>query len=95
MIEVSSFNQIIIKNILFKNVSMFCGMKINHGNASKVIMNSIQFTNINVEDYFFVFDSLDSAFTINDLYLLTFLYKKSKKNFKFSIKKYSKKILCK
>ena len=78
IIELSSFNQIIIENILFKNVSTFSGMKIYNGNASKLIMSSIQFTNINVEDYFFILDSLDSTLEINDLYLLTVVYTKSK-----------------
>ena len=53
-------------------------MKINNGNASKLIMNSIQFTNINVEDYFFMFDSLDSTLEINDLYFLNVVHTKSK-----------------
>ena len=80
IIDISSFNQIIIENILFKNVFAFFGMKINHGNASKLIMNSIQFININVDNYLVIFDSLDSTFMINDLSFLSFLYTKSKKN---------------
>ena len=79
ILDLSSFNQIIIQNILFKNTFIFGGMKINHGNASKITMNSIQFVNINLKDYFFVFDSLDSSFVINDLYFSTFLFTKSKK----------------
>lgn len=78
IIQLSSFNQITIENIWFKNVSTFYGIKINNGNASKLIMNLIQFTNMKVEDYFFMFDSLDSTLEINDLYFLTFIYTKSK-----------------
>ena len=77
IIELSTFNQIIIENNLFKNVSTFSGIKINNGNASNIIMNSIQFTNINVEDYFFMFDSLDSNLEINDLYFDTVVHTKS------------------
>ena len=77
IMEISFFNQIIIENILFKNVSAFCGMKINNGNSSKLIMNSIQFTNLNVKDYFFMIDSLDSTLEIYDLYFLKVLHIKS------------------
>lgn len=80
MIDLSFFHQIIIENLLFENISIFCGIKIHHGNASRLIMNSIQFRNLNLEDYFFVFDSLDSTFIINELEFLMFLYMKSKKN---------------
>ena len=78
IIELSSLNQIVIENILFKNVSAFSGINIYNGNASKIFMNSIQLTNINVEDYFFMFDSLDSTLEINDLYFLNVVHTKSK-----------------
>ena len=78
IIELSSFNETIIENILFKNFSTFSGMKINNGNASKLIMNSMQFTNLNVEYNFFMFDSLYSTLEINDLYFLTVVHTKSK-----------------
>ncbi len=81
MIDFSFFQQIIIENIYFEKNFIFRGIKIQQGNASKIIMNSIQFKNINLGDYFFMFDSLDSNFIINDLYFMTFLYSKSKNLF--------------
>ncbi len=86
IIGISTFNQIIIENIWFKNVSMLCGVKINGGNASKINMNSIQFINANVEDYVLMFDSLDSTLKINDLYLLSLFYTKSNFFFKRKLK---------
>ena len=79
MIDLSYFHQIIIKKIWFISTFTFCGIKIHHGNGSRVIMNSIQFRNMVLEDYFFVFNALDSTFVINDLEFYSFPFKKSKK----------------
>ena len=76
MIDLSFFQNIMIENISFINILAYSGIKID-GNASNVIMKSIQFRFIYLNDYIFVFNSLDSSLIINDLEFFSFDFAKS------------------
>ena len=80
MIDISFFQKVNIENIWFiNNTFSYCGIKIHSGNASMVIINSLNFKNMNLDDFFLVFHSLDSTLTINNLEILTFSFEKSNK----------------
>lgn len=48
-------------------------------------MNSIKFWDVILADYFFVFNSLETTFVINDLEFFSFTFSKSK-NYNFMLK---------
>ena len=80
MIDLSFFQNIHFENIKFINSYIFCGLKIQYGNVSKVIMKSIKFNEIYLDDYFLIFNSLDSNLLMDEIELYSLLaFTKSKK----------------
>ena len=79
MIDLSFFQNIHFENIRFINSYIFCGLKIQNGNVSRVIMKSIKFNTIYFDDYFLIFNSLDSTLLMHEIELFSFVSTKSKK----------------
>ena len=78
MIDLSFFQNIYIENISFINTFFSsCGLKIYDGDASNIIMNSIRFSNLDLNDSSFAFDSIDSILIIKDLEFLSLNISKS------------------
>ena len=78
MIDLSFFQNIYIENIWFINTFFgFCGLKIHNADASNIIMNSIRFSNLDLNDSSFIFNSIDSILIINDLEFLSLNIAKS------------------
>ena len=80
MMDLSFFRKIIIQNVLLINNFIFCGIKIHDGNASNVIMNSVQIRKTILYDNFLVFNSLDSTFVIDDMEFFSVTFTKSINN---------------